>query len=161
MRRRLAVLVAVTTILTVSSPVNAGPPPVQRIGHTAAGDWAYVQQRLAAPMPIFIANRSTGDRWYDWTTDGCSAPLKGDTGWTYDFRRACWRHDFGYRNLKRMEQRWGTGRTWWNSTNRSAVDHRFLADMRAHCATRSFLLRGACYGWAYIYFATVRVLGGP
>ena len=148
MRLRLAVLVAVTTILTVPSPAWAGPTPSARSGYTAAGDWAYVQHALAVPMPVFVATRSTGDRWYDWTTDGCSAPLLGDTGWSYDFRRSCWRHDFGYRNLKRMEQRWGSGHTWWNATNRSMVDHRFLADMRAHCATRSFLLRGACSVWA-------------
>ena len=164
MRFRLAVLVAVTSSLTVVSPALAGPstairPAVQR---SAVADWAYVQQQLyGVTLRTFLTNTTTGDRWFDWTNDGCSAPLIGNTGLSFDFRTACQRHDFGYRNLKLLERRYGKGSTYWNGTNRRRVDQQFLADMKAHCRTRSILLQPGCFGWAETYYAAVRTFGGP
>ncbi|MDO8363423.1 MAG: phospholipase A2 [Actinomycetota bacterium] len=160
MRFRLAVLVAVTSVLTVASPAAAGPQPTA--AHTAAGDWAYVQRQLySVPLAQFVTTTPVGDRWFDWSTDGCSAPLKGDTGLSYNFRNPCVRHDFGYRNLKLLERRYGTGRTYWNSNNRKRVDLQFLADMQAHCRTRGLLLQPTCFTWALTYYTAVRIAGGP
>ncbi|HQZ35938.1 MAG TPA: phospholipase A2 [Ilumatobacteraceae bacterium] len=157
MRFRLAVLVAVTSVLTVVSPVAAGPST-----HTARNDWAYVQQELyQVPLRTFVATSTAGDLWFDWSNDGCSAPLVGDTGMSFNFRDPCRRHDFGYRNLKLLERRYGSGATYWNSTNRRAVDRQFLADMKAHCHGRALTLRVQCYSWAQTYYAAVRIAGGP
>ena len=154
MRFRFAVLVAVTSLLTVVSPALAGP--------SANSDWAFVSRMaFSVPLSTFSAARTTGDPWFDWTTDGCSAPLIGDTGLSFDFRESCVRHDFGYRNLKLLETRYGSGHRYWNATNRKRVDQQFLKDMKAHCRGRALPLRPACNWWADVFFRAVRVAGGP
>ena len=163
MRFRLAVLVAVTSVLTVVSPVAAGSSiPRPTVAHSANSDWGFVQQQLyQVSLRTFVGTITTGDRWFDWSNDGCSAPLVGDTGFSFNFRDPCRRHDFGYRNLKLLEQRYGKGGSYWNGTNRRRVDQQFLADMKAHCRARSILLQPACFGWAETFYAAVRVAGGP
>jgi Prokaryotic phospholipase A2 len=154
MRLRTAVLVAVTSVLTVVSPAHAG--------HSSAADWAFVRRELFdVSLRQFIADTERGDRWFDWSTDGCSAPLFGDTGRAYNFLQPCRRHDFGYRNLRLLEHRYGTGRSFWNSTNRQRVDRQFLADMKAHCRGRSIVLQASCFAMAHTYYTAVRVAGGP
>lgn len=164
MRFRLAVLVAVTSILTVVSPVAAGPAAAARpaVAHSAALDWAYVQQQLSqVSLRTFVATIATGDRWFDWSNDGCSAPLVGDTGFSFNFRDPCRRHDFGYRNAKLLEKRYGKGATYWNSTNRQRVDQQFLADMKGHCRSRALTLQVQCFSWAQTFYTAVRIAGGP
>jgi hypothetical protein len=159
MRRRIAVLVAVTSVLTAVSPVSAGP---SIRGHSALGDWSYVNHEVfEVTLHQFIGDTVTGDRWFDWSTDGCSAPLFGDTGRSFNFREPCRRHDFGYRNLRLLEHRYGLGRDFWNTTNRRHVDQQFLADMKAHCRGRSLLLQPSCMAMAHTYYTAVRVAGGP
>ncbi len=160
MRFRLAVLVAVTSVLTVVSPAAAGPQPTA--AHSAAVDLAFVQHQLYEVSLREFAGASTGgDRWFDWSSDGCSAPLVGDTGLSFNFRDPCRRHDFGYRNLKLLERRYGMGSAYWNGTTRRRVDQQFLADMKAHCRARAITLQGSCFVWAQTYYAAVRVVGGP
>ncbi len=154
MRFRFAVLVAVTSFLTALSPALAGP--------SATTDFAFVSRMaFSVPLSTFSGIRATGDPWFDWTTDGCSAPLIGDTGLSFDFRESCVRHDFGYRNLKLLESRYGTGRTYWSATTRKRVDQQFLNDMKAHCRGRAFPLRPTCKWWADTFFRAVRIAGGP
>ena len=156
MRFRLAVLVAVTSFLTVVSPAFAGPP------HTATTDWAFVRHELwEVPLPVFIASTTQPDPWFDWSTDGCSAPLMGGHGVAYDFRDSCRRHDFGYRNMRRLERRYGTGHSYWNHTTRLLIDRQFLSDMSSSCHHRHFLVRPICSTWAHIYYVVVRQFGGP
>ena len=160
MRFRLAVLVAVTSVLTVASPAAAGPQPTA--AHSAANDWAFVQHQLyEVSLREFVVTSAGGDRWFDWSSDGCSAPLVGDTGLSFNFRDSCRRHDFGYRNLKLLERRYGMGSTYWNGTTRRRADQQFLADMKAHCRARAITLQGSCFVWAQTYYAAVRVAGGP
>jgi hypothetical protein len=165
MRTRIAVLVAVTSVLTVVSPVSAGPSAPHRrslLGHSAFGDWSYVHHELfEVSLRVFIGDTVIGDRWFDWSTDGCSAPLLGDSGRSYNFREPCRRHDFGYRNLRLLEHRYGLGRDFWNATNRRRVDQQFLTDMKSHCRGRSPLLQPSCLAMAHTYYAAVRVAGGP
>jgi hypothetical protein len=157
MRFATAVLVAVTSVLTVASPAHAGPPI-----HDSRSDWAFLEHELfEVPLDQFVHDARTGDRWFDWSTDGCSAPLLGNRGNSYDFLQPCMRHDFGYRNLQRMEHRYGAGRTFWNPANRHRVDQQFLADMKHHCHTRVFWRQPACFVYAYTYYAAVRAVAGP
>ena len=170
MRFRTTVLVAVTSVLTALSPVS--PVSAQHTddhhstdntrSHSAAVDWAFVRREVFdVPLVDFIAHRIGGDPWFDWTTDGCSAVVLGNSGFSHDFGNSCIRHDFAYRNLKLLEQRYGTGRSFWNTLNRKRADQQFRTDMRAHCKRRSWLLRLPCYTWAEVYFRSVRLLGGP
>jgi hypothetical protein len=168
MRHRTAVLVAVTSVLTVVSPALSGRPPSALAApaspaiHSAAADWAYVQHELFdVALARFVADRVLGDRWFDWTNDGCSAPLLGNTGRAYNFLLACTRHDFGYRNLHRLERRYGTGHTFWNAVNRRRVDRQFLFDMQQHCRHRTWFLRPSCFLSAWLYYVAVRTVAGP
>ena len=165
MRHRTTVLVAVTSVLTVLLPVATGPfhtAHAAPIVHSAATDWVFVQHELfEVPIQQFIDDTHHGDRWFDWSNDGCTAPLLGSRGRSYDFLLPCVRHDFGYRNLHRLERRYGTGRTFWNTVNRHRVDRQFLADMHRHCRRREWWLRPSCNIAALLYFMAVRTVGGP
>ena len=165
MRHLVRVLVAVTSVLTALSltlsPSSAGG------GGTAETDTAYVQQLLYdTSMNDFTAIAAAhtgpdgrpGDTWFEWTNDLCSAPLVGNTGRSFDFTKACRRHDFGYRNTKLLDQRYGG---LWNGESRKRIDQQFLADMKNHCKHRRFIDRPTCYSWAYTFYSAVRVAGGP
>ena len=163
MRLRLAVLVAVTSLLTVLSPVFTGPvAATTRPTLDMARQWAYVQHQLfEVSMRTFLATATAQtalDRQFDWSTDYCSAPLLGSTGFSFNFHHACRRHDFGYRNLRLLDRRYGAG--FWTSTNRRRVDEQFLSDMNAHCRTRGVWLQPRCFGWAQTYYRMVRLFGG-
>lgn len=108
-----------------------------------------VDHYTAAGLDEFLAYRSSPQRRseLDWTTDGCSAPVVGSSGVSFDFTDACLRHDFGYRNYKKLGL---------FGQNKKRVDRRFMEDMKEHCATRGILVRDRCYRWAYrFYYAVV------
>lgn len=169
MRFRLCLFVAVTTILTAASPAHAG-----RATHSADDDVRRVEQLLhATPLNEFWQIMSAGDPWLDTTTDWCSAPLVGSTGRSFDFKAACRRHDFGYRNLHLLDRRYhcagrpagGTcatpGRTgrYWTASSRKRVDQQFLSDMKGHCRSRPWHEEATCLLWAQTFYAAVRMSG--
>lgn len=95
----------------------------------------------------------------DWSTDGCSVPRLSDPARSqpggFDFRNACWRHDFGYRNYKAQ------GR--FTEPNRRQIDDNFLADMNSVCntyagirAAKGVLCRNT---YARAYYDAVRLCG--
>ena len=90
MRFRLALLVTVTSVLTVASPAHAGPLTTTRPA-SAASEWRTVHQMLfVVTLPDFLAVADRGgDPRLDWSTDYCSAPLVGNTGWSFDFHGPC------------------------------------------------------------------------
>lgn len=92
-------------------------------------------------------------RHLDWSTNGCSAPLVGGTGRSFDFRWACIRHDFGYRNYKRLGL--------FGPDTRFAIDERFRMDMDESCAPRRRTRKVRCIAWAELFYAAVRATGGP
>jgi Prokaryotic phospholipase A2 len=151
MRHVLRVFVAVTSVLTVASPVSAGPV------HSPSADRAFVEHLLyATPISGFIAAVGS-DRWFDWSTDFCSAPLVGNTGRTFNFTNACRRHDFGYRNLQLLDRRYGPGN--WTAASRRRVDQQFLLDMKRHCWSRPWYDEPTCLAWAATYYTAVRLAG--
>lgn len=113
------------------------------------------------------------DYWFDLSTDFCSS--SPDTGLAYDFKAPCVRHDFGWRNLKKLDRHWncagaGTNRpcgqdgrpvgalgAYYNRSNKLIVNDQFKRDMDAHCATRSIFLRPDCYSAATLYHAVVNL----
>lgn len=113
---------------------------------------------LKESLATFLAAVESPDRdpRLDWSSDGCSAPVVESTGRTFDFTDACRRHDFGYRNIAKLEN----GRRW-TAAMRAKVDAVFRRDMRTHCARRSSVSRVACRTWAEVYYRVVRARGGP
>ena len=171
MRRNARVLVAVTSILTAlfTAAIRSAGPAEATGGGTPAADTAFVQQMLfATPLKAFTADAKNqtgpdgvgGDTWFDWSTDFCSAPLVGNTGRSFNFTDPCRRHDFGYRNTKLLDDRYGDG-AYWNGDSRKRIDQQFLADMKGSCRARSVLLLPTCMSWAYTFYGAVRTFGGP
>jgi len=100
----------------------------------------------------------TENCWYDWTTDDCSVPVGGTTQIAVDFEHPCHRHDFGYRNYKRIET--DHGQDVWNEVQKLVVDDQFLEDTRSVCAPRSLVARPVCLAWSQIFYWAVRLFGG-
>lgn len=116
----------------------------QSVSPATVDQWiAYAPSRLGR-----VAARS--GTW-DLSTDLCSfAP---DAGPTFDFRRACIRHDFAWRNLKRLDtQRSERIDT---SARRVRATGLFLADMRVACDARSGVARTTCRTVATSYHRAV------
>jgi len=171
MRRTAHVLVAVTSILTalVSATLPFRLNAASAGSGSAVDDSAFVEQLLfATPLKRFSTDAKNrigpdgqaGDSWFDWSTDFCSAPLLGNTGRSFNFTEPCRRHDFGYRNTKLLDDRYGHG-LYWNGAARKRIDLQFLADMKASCRVRSMLLVPTCLSWAYTFYGAVRTFGGP
>lgn len=107
---------------------------------------------IAAPLDDFLSYRDSAERdgRLDYSTNLCSAPVVGSSGRSFDFRSPCTRHDFGYRNYRRLGV---------FHQKKEAVDNRFLDDMKAHCRTRSVFVQPDCYKWAYVFHEAVKRFG--
>lgn len=151
MKNILRVVVAVTILLTVASPAEAGST------RSESADQAYVEQLMYATSMSGFLDAVGDDNWFDWSTDFCSAPLVGNTGRSFNFTNSCRRHDFGYRNLHLLDRRYGSGH--WTSGSRKRVDQQFLADMKSQCRSRPWWDEPTCYAWAQTFYTAVR-LGG-
>ncbi len=90
------------------------------------------------------ADQPNGDQ-LDWSSDGCSN--SPDNPFGFNLVKACYRHDFGYRNYK------GQGR--FTESNRLAIDNNFKDDMYEVCNGN-----WACNRFADTYYLAVRQFGG-
>jgi hypothetical protein len=152
MFRFLRTLVAISGLwVVISSPLVEASrvPSLYQVTH-----------RLTFSLPLAefsaLAQSPHRDQRLNWTTDGCSAPIIGSTGRSFDFTEPCRRHDFAYRNFRSIDN--GAK---WTSTLRDRVDRRFRTDMRTHCAQRAVIDRASCRAWAEIFFRFVRTYAGP
>jgi hypothetical protein len=80
----------------------------------------------------------------DWGSDGCSS--SPDNPFGFDFVKACYRHDFGYRNFKRQAR--------FTEPNRLSIDNNFKTDLYTICNGN-----WACNRVADVYYAAVRQFG--
>jgi len=163
-------LVAATSLLAVQHTPEPDPQrDLQRIE-------ALVFKTGISDFVRLSASHSVDDAWFDWSTDGCSAPIVGDSGRSFDFSRPCLRHDFAYRNYKLLDDRYsclgrprrgvcavGDSRqgVFWNAITRQRVDLRFKQDMMYECLIRRSSDRFRCRIWAETYYKAVRIAGGP
>jgi hypothetical protein len=115
--------VATSRASATSAARPPAPEPFDRVTET---------DRLVFDVPLadFLAARQAGAGagQLDWSTDDCSTPLPEPARSRprgYDFRAACWRHDFGYRNAKAQ------GRL--TEPFRQRIDDRFHQDMGDVC----------------------------
>ena len=89
------------------------------------------------------AQQPYGDQ-LDWGSDGCSS--SPDNPFGFNFVKACYRHDFGYRNYKRQSR--------FNETTRLTLDNNFKADLYVICDGN-----WTCKRTADVYYAAVRQFG--
>ena len=142
-------LVAVTSLLTVHIPHRITPPvfetPIEAVSYVV----------FDVDFSTFKREKFSLQRAYpflDWTTDGCSAPVVGGEGRSFNFTHACMRHDFAYRNIKRLGQ--------FNEVVRTKLDEQFLRDLESSCATQVRTRKIRCLMWAETFYVAVRATGG-
>lgn len=111
--------------------------------------------------------RSLHRRWpadaaarFDLTDDACSSPV-GNHPWGHDFTLACQKHDFGYRNLKNLDERFSRPgeAVFWNEHSRQLVDEQFGEDLAAVCEPKRGLSAFTCDAAAEAYVDAVRFGG--
>jgi hypothetical protein len=159
----LPVLVLMFTACQTTAPISqdvdypvqlepvAAPASVQ-IQATAAENVAIVNGFMGGSLSSFLYVRNYQSALYpelDWSTDYCSS--SPDSGPGFNFKNACTRHDFGYRNYKRFGV-FGTG-------GKEYADYTFYNDMKADCAARSWYQRPTCYSLAWTYYQAVKNFG--
>lgn len=138
-------------------PITCDAPDPQLQLDEVAG---YISAQLMAEYQIVRHDDAYLARycWHDWTTDDCSVPIGKDTSVAQDFVHPCHRHDFGYRNFKRLET--ATGLDVWTEATKLVVDDQLLEDTREVCAPRAFYQKQVCLGWAQVFYWAVRAFGG-
>ena len=117
---------------------------------------------FATPLAQFRSERSKAKRLHRWlitSTDGCTAPLVGSSGRSFDFRVACERHDLAYANYAHLS-RLDLG-VQWDSPLRARVDDQFQRDLQESCLRRRHSERLRCDTWVVVFFHTVRLAAGP
>ncbi len=150
----LTMLVAVTSVLPAQLPpvavTSTQPNPVlsnvDAVHHIA----------FDLDIATFTRQRFALRRQYpalDWTTDGCSAPIVGSEGRSFNFRAACTRHDFGYRNFKNLGL--------FDNLTRTLIDEQLHQDMNTYCDSQRRTFKVRCIAWSEIFYTMVRAAGGP
>jgi Prokaryotic phospholipase A2 len=129
---------------------TASPPPAP---HVIAESLVF---QTSLTKFIAIADSDTRDSRLDWSTDGCSVPVIGSTGRSFNFYSACRRHDFAYRNIGKLD-----GGKWWTASMRARIDAVFKKDMLANCAVRPTTTKRTCVAWAETFYRAVRAYAGP
>ena len=122
---------------------------VQKIAKLGDIEGGYtLQQFKNEKTPPDPTNPTTAPYPYlNWVDDDCSIPredtIQGLTGWGNEYdpivpglpsaplKEGCWRHDFAWRNLYRIEQKYSVDS--WNQTTYSLSNNRLLADWHDIC----------------------------
>jgi len=153
MSRRLATLLAATTLALLTTLGLAGPAAAVTTAEKLAvlANWT---QTSATSYQAWSSARLDQEAWaayqFDWSTDYCTASPDKPLG--FDFRLSCHRHDFGYRNYQAAGQ---------FSANRARVDSAFHEDLKRVCAQHHAFVRPACLSLAWTYYQAVRAFGAP
>ncbi|MCG8917300.1 phospholipase [Actinokineospora sp. PR83] len=120
---------------------------------TASADLSATQLRSTTDSYLFGQSLNTfqttrANRPYagqmDWSSDGCSN--SPDNPFGFNFVKACYRHDYGYRNYKKQ------GR--FTEDNRLRIDNNFKSDLYTICAGN-----WSCNRTADVYYTAVRQFG--
>lgn len=143
-------------VVTAGLLVTASSPPVPAPVEPPRRALETYLFRTPLERFVAVADAPGHDARFDWNSDGCSAPVVGSDGRSFDFAAACRRHDFGYRNFLTLE-----GGRHWTAPVRRRVDDQFLRDMKEHCATRRRSEKLRCLAWAATFHRAVRIYAGP
>ncbi|MGA1763933.1 MAG: phospholipase A2, partial [Ilumatobacteraceae bacterium] len=164
--RQVAASTVAIIVLTCASasPVIAASSRGERTVATASTPDRGIVDRLVFDTPLkrFRIERTRAKRMHRWlitSTDGCSAPIVGSSGRSFNFRLACERHDLAYANYSVLS-RLSLG-VEWNASLRAKVDDRFQRDLQDTCSKRRHSERLRCDAWAVLFFHAVRLAAGP
>ena len=119
--------------------------------------WADQEELLDSALEASLADfqalkdSAARDGRMDWTDDGCSAPVFGSEKPWFDFREPCERHDFGYRNAKRLGVFDGY---------KKRIDAVFAEDMYDACQEEAWWERKQCKFTAGLFYSAVKLAGG-
>jgi Prokaryotic phospholipase A2 len=132
--------------------VGAKCAPALTAAESLAQQEAILEGVFDGTLDEFLAMKGDPehDPRMDYSDDGCSAPT-GSEGFWFHFREACERHDFGYRNAKRLGL---------FDDLKDRIDLAFVDDMVAACAEEAWWQRRPCRWMAGVYFGAVSIAGG-
>lgn len=150
----LSMLVAVTSVMPAQLPPVA--LTVKQPNPLLSNIDAVRHIEFDLDIVTFTRQRFALRRQYpnlDWSNDGCSAPIIGSEGRSFDFRTACDRHDFGYRNFKKLGI--------FDTLSRTLIDDQLHRDMNRACDFQRRTLKVRCIAWSEIFYTMVRAAGGP
>jgi Prokaryotic phospholipase A2 len=146
MRVFAAAVAAMAVILGLATPAQAVTYNEKLQVATA---WS---QATSASQAAWNGARLDQARWsaygFDWSTDYCSSSPDRPAG--FDFRLSCYRHDFGYRNFKRLGV---------FPANKARIDDAFYFDLKQVCARYSGVAKSTCLSLAWSYYNAVRRFG--
>lgn len=160
-RRLTTCMIAAVAVVAAPGVTTSLMPPARRAhAATESPDEALRRIVFDTPLEKFRLERSRAARLhrFDTTTDGCSAPLLGSEGRSFNFRLPCERHDFAYRNYWLRASHGGPA---WNAALRAAIDDQFQRDLQSVCAKRRGSFRLRCDAWVIVFFHAVRITAGP
>ena len=150
----LSMLVAVTSVMPAYLPPVATTIALPNPVLSNVDAVRHIEFDL--DIATFTRQRSALRRQYptlDWSNDGCSAPIVGSEGRSFNFRSACDRHDFGYRNFKALGL--------FDTSTRTLIDEQLHRDMNTSCDSQRRTLKVRCIAWSEIFYTMVRAAGGP
>ena len=151
-RSRVAGLLATPLLSFVLVLVAASPAAAVTFEQKVAVVDSFTQTPLSS-YTAWLSARNNQSAWtdygFDWSTDYCSDSPDNPLG--FDFKLSCARHDFGYRNYKKLGL--------FTSTVKSRVDSAFYEDLKRKCATYNYFVRPACYSLAWTYYQAVKSFG--
>jgi len=122
-----------------------------------ATSWAEQHELLDAALEADLdgfadlKDSESHDPRMDYSDDGCSVPVVGSSSDPFHFRPSCERHDFGYRNAKRLGLFDGY---------KQRIDSVFAKDLHDACEDVIFFARRQCRTAAASFYNAVRVAGG-
>ncbi|MCG5219619.1 phospholipase A2 [Streptosporangium soli] len=148
-----ALVTAMAALVLASTPAAADPKHQLNVAlsltkNTASSQTYWANMRRNQNEPYV-------KRWsFYWWTDGCTVPKKiGNSDyWKGVFATPCARHDFGYRNVKRL-----ASSSKWKNTYKKTVDDAFLFDMGNVCVKFSKTKKASCRIAAAAFYAVTRV----
>ena len=150
----LSMLVAVTSVLPAQLPPIVGT--ITQPNSVLSTVEAVRHIEFDLDIATFTRQRFSLRRQYhtlDWTSDGCSAPIVGSQGRSFNFRSACNRHDFGYRNFKNLGL--------FDTSTRTLIDEQLHRDMNTYCDSQRRTFKVRCIALSEIFYTMVRAAGGP
>nr|WP_313896077.1 phospholipase [Streptomyces sp. YIM 98790] len=137
------IAVAIVFVVTLSADAAPSDKPQILAGFTQSGEASY---RAWADAD---ADRGAWSAYeFDWSTDYCSKSADNPLG--FPFKKACQRHDFGYRNFKEL----GTF-----EDHKKRLDDAFHADLKRICNRYGTFRRSTCRTIAWTYYRAVKTLG--
>ena len=147
------IICAFATGLAVALPAITDEPALEK--RKGCDFPAYRELMFSSNMSTFqAAKRARNPSCWTWTDDGCSHAPDELPLTNYDFKPACQRHDFGYRNGKKLNR--------FNDALKREVDDQLKEDLYKVCAKYTGLssFNGvACRRVADVYVAAVRRIG--